>query len=79
MIHPLLFKKPVAVDSQTHRELRFMPGSRDWSVASDLNAMFIASVEFGDACVEYPIVFVEAGTDAQAQRQVAPVAVFGLR
>ena len=79
MLHPLLFKKPVAVDSQTHRELRVMPGSRDWSVASDLNAMFIASVEFGDACVEYPIVFVEAGTDAQAQRQVAPVAVFGLR
>lgn len=79
MINPALFKKAVAVDSRAHADWRVRPSPRDWSVASELNAMFIASVEFGDACVEYPIVFVNAGTDPQGQRQVAPVAVFGLR
>lgn len=79
MINPLLFKKPVAIEAGAHRALRIKPASRDWSVAGELNAMFIATVEFGDACAEYPIVFVNAGNDAQGQRQVAPIAVFGLR
>ncbi len=78
MIHPLLYRKPVAVDRSAHRDLRILPASRDASVARDLNAMFIASAEFADACAHYPIVFVNAGNDPQGQRQVAPVAVFGL-
>lgn len=78
MINPLLYRKPVAVDRSAHRELRILPASRDWSVARDLNAMFIAAAEFADACAHYPIVFVNAGNDPQGQRQVAPVAVFGL-
>ena len=44
-----------------------------------LNSMFVASVEFGDACGEYPIVFVNAGNADDGKRQVAPIAVFGLR
>lgn len=79
MINPLLFRKPVAIEAGAHRALRIKPASRDWSVAAQLNAMFLATAEFGDACSEYPIVFVNAGNDAQGQRQVAPVAVFGLR
>lgn len=79
MINPLLFKKAVAVDSQAHRDLKIAARARDWSVAAELNAMFIASVEFGDAAIEYPIVFVNAGNDPQGNRQVAPVAIFGLR
>jgi hypothetical protein len=79
VINPLLFRKPVAIEAGAHRALRIKPASRDWSVASQLNAMFLATAEFGDACSDYPIVFVNAGNDAQGQRQVAPVAVFGLR
>ena len=79
MINPALFKKAAAVDTTAHRGWRIAPSRPDWSVASELNAMFIASVEFGDACVEYPIVFVNAGNDPQGKRQIAPVAVFGLR
>jgi hypothetical protein len=79
MINPLLFRQPVAIEAGAHRSLRIKPASRDWSVASDLNAMFIATAEFGDACSDYPIVFVNAGNDPQGQRQIAPVAVFGLR
>jgi hypothetical protein len=78
MINPLLYRKPVAVDRNAHRDLRILPASRDWTVARDVNAMFIAAAEFADACGHYPIVFVNAGNDAQGQRQVAPVAVFGL-
>ena len=79
MINPALFKKAAAVDTTAHRGWRIAPARPNWSVASELNAMFIASVEFGDACVEYPIVFVNAGNDPQGNRQIAPVAVFGLR
>ena len=79
MINPALFKKAAAIDTTAHRGWRIAPARPDWSVASELNAMFVASVEFGDTCVEYPIVFVDAGNDPQGRRQVAPVAVFGLR
>lgn len=79
MINPALFKKAAAIDTTAHRGWRISPSRPDWAVASELNAMFIASVEFGDACVEYPIVFVNAGNDPQGNRQIAPVAVFGLR
>lgn len=79
MINPALFVKAAAIDTQAHRELRILPNSTDWSVALNLNSMFVASVEFGDVCCEYPIVFVQAGTSPQGKVQVAPIAVFGLR
>ena len=79
MINPNLYKKPVAVDSVQHRQVKLAHPVRDWSVAADVNAMFIATAEFGDACAEYPIVFVDAGKDEQSgKQQVAPIAVFGV-
>lgn len=79
MIHPNLFKQPVAVDSIQHRQWRLASPVRDWDVAKDINAIFVASVEFGDVCGEYPIVFVEAGQDADTGKAlVAPIAVLGL-
>lgn len=78
MINPNLYKTPVAVDSAKHRTWRLAHPVNDWSVASALNSLFVASVEFGDACSEYPLVFVDAGADAQGQKQVAPIAVMGL-
>jgi SapC len=79
LINPNLFKDAAAVDSTSHRNLRLAHPVRDWAVASGVNAMFVASVEFGDACCEYPLVFVEAGKDqSTGQSLIAPVAVLGL-
>lgn len=79
MINPNLYKQPVAVDSNVHRNLKLAAAVTDWSVARDLNAIFVASVEFGDACCEYPLVFIEAGKDEQTGKPlVAPIAVLGL-
>ncbi len=51
----------------------------DWSVAHEMNAMFVAAVEFGDVCREAPIVFVRAGKEADGTDAIAPVAVLGLK
>lgn len=79
MINPALFGKPVAIDTQLHRDLRIAPTPMDWAVASRINSMFLASVEFGDACSEYPIVFVQAGAGPDGKAQIAPIAVFGMQ
>ena len=78
MINPKLHTQPVALDREQHKALRLAP-LPDWAVAARLNALFIAGVEFGDACHEYPIVFLRAGESEAGKAQAAPVAVFGLR
>jgi hypothetical protein len=40
--------------------------------------MFVAAVEFGDVCREFPIVFVKAGKEADGRDAIAPIAVLGL-
>lgn len=77
MIIPALHRQVVPMDNQAHRNLRVKPMA-DWRIASALNSAFITASEMIDACREYPIVFVNAGKDAQGADQVAPVAVFGL-
>lgn len=79
MINLNLFRQAVAVDTQAHRQLRLGHPVQDWSVASSMNAVFVASAEFGDACCEYPLVFVDAGKDeATGKPLVAPIAVLGM-
>jgi hypothetical protein len=79
VINQNLYKNPVAIDTGTHRHLKLVGGVSDWEVAARMNAVFVASVEFGDACCEYPLVFIEAGKDeASGQALVAPIAVLGL-
>jgi hypothetical protein len=79
VIIPQLFKKATALDANTHRHLRFGPApTATASGVGALNSVFVAAVEFGDVCVDYPIVFVNAGQDPQGKPQVAPIAVMGL-
>jgi hypothetical protein len=80
MIHNALHKNPVALDREQHRALRIDRAAMgDFAPMAGLNSFFLNAVEFGDACKEYPIVFVRAGTNPQTQKaEVAPVAVFGL-
>lgn len=78
MINQNLHRQPVALDSVQHRGLKLRLPVTDWSPAAGLNALFVAAGEFGDACREFPIVFVRAGKGPDGKDQVAPVAVFGL-
>lgn len=78
MIHPDLHSNPVALDRQQHRLMRFRRDGDDSARFQALNSMFVVAGEFGEACKDYPLVWIDAGTDAQGARQVAPVAVFGL-
>ena len=62
MINQNLHRQPVALDSALHRQMTLGVPITDWSIAKELNAMFVAAVEFGEACREFPIVFIRAGT-----------------
>lgn len=77
MINSNLHKQPVALDRERHRDLKLDHRAADLSTMAGINSYFINAAEFGDACLEYPIVFVLAG-GPEGQRVPAPVAVFGL-
>ena len=79
MINQNLHKQAVALDRVKHRALKLDVSAKDLTTAKGLNAFFVAGGEFGDACKEYPVVFVHAGQDETGKTQVAPIAVFGLR
>jgi hypothetical protein len=78
LINPELHKKPVALDREKHRNLKLRADHSNLKASAGLNAFFLTAAEFADACKEYPILFLAAGTDAEGKQQVAPVAVFGV-
>lgn len=78
MIHPELHSKLVALDRQQHRLMRLRRDGDDNARFAALNSMFVVVGEIGEACKEYPVVWIEAGLDANGVRQVVPIAVFGL-
>ncbi|MBL8308385.1 MAG: SapC family protein [Rubrivivax sp.] len=78
MINQNLHRQPVALDSNLHRNLKLRLPITDWTLASGLNAIFVAAAEFGDTCREFPIVFVKAGKEPDGTEAIAPIAVFGL-
>jgi hypothetical protein len=67
------FAKPVALNRNTHRQLRFRPEG-GFGFAADLNAAPLGASEFFAAAKEYAIVFVR-GADEEA----LPVVVLGLK
>ena len=78
MINPHLHRQPVPLEAQRHGQLKIAFPVTDWSVASRLNAVFVAGTEFSDVCKEFPIVFVRAGREADGRDQIAPIAVLGV-
>lgn len=78
MINQNLHLKPAALDSAEHRNLKLTVPVTDWQMADKLNAIFVATAEFGDVCREYPIVFVRAGKEPDGSDAIAPIAVLGL-
>jgi hypothetical protein len=78
LINQNLHRKPAGLDSVQHRNLKLRLPVTDWSVARELNALFMAAVEFSDVCREFPIVFVKAGKEPDGSDAIAPIAVMGL-
>jgi hypothetical protein len=78
LINQNLHRQPVGLDSAQHRQLKVQLPVTDWSVARELNAIFVAAGEFGEVCREFPIVFVKAGKEADGSDSIAPIAVLGL-
>lgn len=73
MSETLYYEKPVLLNREKHRNRRIRP-SPGFGFARNANSLYLAGVEFTEACKEYAIVFTR-----QAGGRVAPVVVLGLR
>ncbi|MDC8786242.1 SapC family protein [Roseateles koreensis] len=81
MSTPPLYGNLVPLDREAHKHLRLKTELSTVERAAGLNSLFLAVVEFAEACKEFPIVFVRVGevpTDGSKQ-SVAPLAVLGLK
>jgi hypothetical protein len=73
MSEPMYYEKPVLLDRVKHRR-RKVKASTSFAFARNANSVYLAGVEFGEACKEYAVVFTRA-----AGGKVAPVVMLGLR
>ena len=73
-----LYKDPVLLDRNEHRGKRISKLT-DFSVAAEMNAMFVNVVEFAEAAKEYPITFLAVPESTQDKPVVSPVVLLGLR
>jgi hypothetical protein len=78
MIHPELHTQPVALDREQHRLLRLRNDVDDQARFAQLNSSLVLAGEFSEACKDYPLLWIRAGSDDKGEPQVAPIAVFGL-
>ena len=79
MIPDMLYRRVEPLDRVRHRSLHMQPAV-SWRVAHAMNALFLTVGEFAEACREYAIVYVRAGTDpATGREEVAPMALTGLK
>ena len=73
MSDAMYYERPVLLDRGKHRKLRVKPGS-SFAFARKANSLYLAGVEFNEACKEYAIVFTRG-----AHQKIVPVAMLGLR
>lgn len=73
MSEAMYYEQPVLLDRHLHRRRR-VKASSSFAFARKANSLYLAGVEFGDACKEYPIVFTRASNG-----KTIPVAMLGLR
>lgn len=78
MMHPPLHRDAVGIDRDSMRQTRLRTDTLDLSFCSQLNSIFLAATEFGDAARDFPVVFVKAGKNEKGQEEVAPLAVLGV-
>lgn len=70
-----LYREPTVLESDKHRHLKLLP-LVDHSVASHMQACFVAAAEFTHAAREFVIVFVQAQGEAKSQLQ--PIVMMGV-
>ena len=70
----LFYDNPIALNSETHRNLKIKPSDEGLKFSGKTNSVLLAGVEFPEACKHFPIVFAKA-----AQDRVLPVALLGFR
>lgn len=70
----LFYKKPVQLNSDTHKSTRLGGLAGDFSFSKETNSIPLASVEFFDTSREYPIAF--TGGEGSA---LFPIAIVGVR
>ncbi|MFM9881345.1 MAG: SapC family protein [Burkholderiaceae bacterium] len=73
MTSSLFYEKPVVLDRAIHRGMKVAP-SNSFLFAKRVNSLYLAGVEFAEACKEYAIVFTKV-----AGQKVAPMVMLGLR
>jgi hypothetical protein len=73
MARVMFYERPVLLNRDQHKKKRIEP-SASFAFAAQANSLYVAGVEFIEACKEYPIVFTQI-----AGGKVVPVAVLGLR
>ncbi|MFG6429430.1 SapC family protein [Roseateles sp. LYH14W] len=79
MSNPPMYGELAPLDREAHKNLKLDTAKAVVGQVADQNSVFLAAVEFADACREYPVVFVRAGEGADGKPQVAPLAVLGLK
>jgi hypothetical protein len=81
MSNPPLYGNLIPLDRVVHKNLRLRTDLPVVTRVANQNSLFLAAVEFAEACKEYPIVFVRVGTAPTdgSKQAVAPLAVTGLR
>ena len=80
MSNPPMYGDLLPLDRDVHKNLKLDTTQSVVSRVADQNSVFLAAVEFADACKEYPVVFVRAGSAGEDTKPaVAPLAVLGLR
>ena len=70
----LFYDHPIALNSQTHRNLKIKPSDDGLKFTGKTNSVLLAGVEFPEACKHFPIVFAKV-----AGQQVLPMALLGFR
>ena len=73
MSDAVYYEKPVALDREKHRKLK-VRATGSFGFAGKANSLYLAGVEFNEACKEYAIVFTRVGSG-----RTVPVAMLGLR
>ena len=74
MSAPLFYSNPIALNSETHRNLKIKPSDEGWKFSARTNSVLLAGAEFPEACKHFPIVFAKIAGD-----QVLPMAMLGFR
>lgn len=81
MTTPVLYANLTPLDRVVHKKLRLRTDVSVTTRIANQNSLFLAAVEFVEACKEFPIVFVRVGEPPAdgGRPAVAPLAVMGVK